>query len=76
MQNDNHLRRNKKQGETTSGVQLLAKKLFEPLTKKQLHPRRFDKILRYTPKIQFRSYKLTTYQNRTNKGFLLADLGD
>ena len=45
---DRHLRRNKKQGESTSGVQLPDKNLFEAITRKSLHPRRLDRILRYT----------------------------
>ena len=55
-------------------MQLLAKNLFEALTKKSLHPSRFDKILRYTPKTQFRPYKPTAYRNKMNKEFVLGDL--
>ena len=61
LRDDRDLRRNKKQGESTSGVQLLSKNLFEALTKKLLHLNSFDKILRYTPKTQFRLYKSTIY---------------
>ena len=38
LHDERHLRRNKKQGESTSGVQLLPKNLFEVLTKKSLQP--------------------------------------
>ena len=48
LHDDRHLQYNKNQGESTSGVQLLAKNLFEALTKKSLHPSKFDKILLYT----------------------------
>ena len=73
LHDDRHLRRNKNQGESTSGVQLLAKNLFEAQTKKSLQPSRFDKILCYTPKTQFRHYKPTKYQNKMNKEFVLGD---
>ena len=66
LHDDRHLRRNKKQRESTE-VQLLAKNVFEALTKKSLHPSRFDKILRYTPNTQFSPYKPTTYQNKMNR---------